>query len=654
MSEFVVLLPLLKEWLHKLAKDFAAGRVKLFVDAWKRLTSDPFILAIVQGVAIEFDCPYECLPTLSKRQAALNDAESGIIDAEVHKLLLKGVISRCTHEHGEVISPVFTRPKKDGTFRMILNLKKMNEEVSYYHFKMDTLVTALELISKGCFMASIDLKDAYYSVPILETHKKFLRFEWQNTLYQFNAMPNGLALAPRTFTKLLKPVFASLRAKGHVSTAFLDDSLLLGSTETECMTNVRDTLILLQELGFVVHPEKSVLIPSQQIQYLGVIIDSSSMKVTLTADRKNSVYTACTDLLRHCRHCTIREVARVVGLLVASFPAVKYGPLHYRILEDEKKCALKKAKGNFDSYMQLSPFSQKELQWWIEHIHSTENDVCVSEPDCMMTSDASLIGWGCEFDGTRSGGLWLPSEKELHINLLEIKAAYFALQSFQDKLKGCHVRLMVDNTTAVACINSMGTNHSLECNKMTNSLWLWCIANEIWISAAHIPGKENVVADYESRHFNLDAEWKLNRSSLQYALNQLQASPVIDLFASRVNKQFCRFVSYRPDPEAEAVDAFSLSWRELNFYAFPPFCIICRVLQKVRREQATGVIVVPDWSAQPWYPVLHRLLEGPPVKLRCSDRLLQLPSNPEAIHPLILKKRLNVIVCKISGKNWPF
>jgi hypothetical protein len=118
------LLPVLKEWLQGLAKEFAAGRVKLFLDAWMHLTSDPFILAIVQGVAIEFDCPHTFLPTLSRRQVTLNDAESLIIDNEVQKLLKKQVVSLCEHEPGEVLSPVFTRPKKDGSFRMILKSKE--------------------------------------------------------------------------------------------------------------------------------------------------------------------------------------------------------------------------------------------------------------------------------------------------------------------------------------------------------------------------------------------------------------------------------------------------------------------------------------------------------------------------------------------------
>ena len=91
---------------------------------------------------------------------------------------------------------------------------------------METLNTALKLIGEGCFMASIDLKDTYYSVPIYEEHKTLLQFKWKGQVFEFSALPNGLALASRQFTKLLKPIFASLRKRGHISKSFLDDSLL--------------------------------------------------------------------------------------------------------------------------------------------------------------------------------------------------------------------------------------------------------------------------------------------------------------------------------------------------------------------------------------------------------------------------------------------
>ena len=181
---------------------------------------------------------------------------------------------------------------------MILNLKNLNKDIEYNHFKMDTLLVALTLITPGCYMASIDLKDAYYSVPIDEQHKKFLRFRWEGQLWQFDCLPNGLALAPRQFTKLLKPVYAHLREQGHVSTAFLDDSLLLADIEQACIENIQATVQLLRSLGFIVHLEKSMLVPSQTIQYLGVIINSCDMAVTLTEERKASLLSACDQLLR--------------------------------------------------------------------------------------------------------------------------------------------------------------------------------------------------------------------------------------------------------------------------------------------------------------------------------------------------------------------
>ena len=156
--------------------------------------------------------------------------------------MVKGVIAPCKHEEGEVMSLIFTREKKDGLQRLIVNLQKLNQDVTYHHFKMDTLATALTLITKDCFMASLDLKDAYYSVPIFDEHRKWLRFQWKGRLFEYNALPNRLASAPRLFTKLMKPVYAPLGAKGHVSSAFLDGSLLVGITRDRCLQNVLDTL----------------------------------------------------------------------------------------------------------------------------------------------------------------------------------------------------------------------------------------------------------------------------------------------------------------------------------------------------------------------------------------------------------------------------
>ena len=96
---------------------------------------------------------------------------------------------------------------------------------------MDTLETALQLLKSNCFLASIDLKDAYYSVPIALHHRKYLKFYWNNDLWQFRALPNGLSSGPRIFTILMKPPFSVMRSKGHSVVAYIDDTLIVADSK---------------------------------------------------------------------------------------------------------------------------------------------------------------------------------------------------------------------------------------------------------------------------------------------------------------------------------------------------------------------------------------------------------------------------------------
>ena len=168
---------------------------------------------------------------------------------------------------------------------MILNLKKLNTCVEYKHFKMDTLQSCTNLVTKYCFMASIDLTDAYYSVQIDSKFQKYLKFEHEDTLYQFTCLPNGLSSAPRYFTKLLKPVLATLRNQGYnyISSAYmyLDDVFLVSEAFEICRENIKATLDLLNKLGSFKNIIKSVLNPTQIIEHLGFVINSKEMTVSL-------------------------------------------------------------------------------------------------------------------------------------------------------------------------------------------------------------------------------------------------------------------------------------------------------------------------------------------------------------------------------------
>eukprot|EP00918_Siedleckia_nematoides_P106031 GHVU01231418.1.p1 GENE.GHVU01231418.1~~GHVU01231418.1.p1 ORF type:complete len:201 (-),score=8.70 GHVU01231418.1:180-782(-) len=150
-----------------------------------------------------------------------------------------------------------------------------------------------------------------------------------------------------------------------------------------------------------------------------------------------------------------------------------------------------------------------------------------------------------------------------------------------------------------------------------------------------------------SRENNLDLEWKLDSEVFTLICKKI-GEPDIDLFASRINFQLKPYVSWRPDPGSVAVNAFKLNWSMFRLpYLFSPFSVINKVLQKMKEEQAEGIMVMPLWTTQPWFPKMLRLICAPPFLLPHSNRLLVHPSTNQ-LHPLVPK--LKLIVCRLSGK----
>ena len=137
---------------------------------WREITSDPNIPQYVQGVKISY---IEGIVPRQQtyRPSVFNGQQHEIVQNEIQSLLLKGVLRESYSETGEFVSTIFLRLKNDGSFRMILNLKQFNESVEYHHFKMDTLERVTRIMKPGCFIASVDLKDAYYTVSIHSDHQ---------------------------------------------------------------------------------------------------------------------------------------------------------------------------------------------------------------------------------------------------------------------------------------------------------------------------------------------------------------------------------------------------------------------------------------------------------------------------------------------------
>ena len=227
---------------------------------------------------------------------------------------------------------------------------------------------------------------------------------------------------------------------------------------------------------------------------------------------------------------------------------------------------------------------------------------------------------------------WSVKEQELHINALELTAVLLAIQTFTKERKHQHILVRTDNTTAKSYINHIGGTHSPTLNAIALSIWNWCLERHLHLSAEYLPGVENQIADAESRHSEDRCDWMLHPQMFEQ-INSLMGPLDVDLFASRLTHQLPKFFSWKPDPEAEATDAFTQSWSQIHGYANPPWCLILTTLTKIRREEARIVLVAPVWKTQPWYPLLLDMLTDVPCLLTQREDLVISPSEREFIMP---------------------
>ena len=162
---------------------------------------------------------------------------------------------------------------------------------------MEGLHIVRSLLQKEDFMMKLDLKDAYYAIPIHPSHRKYLRFVYQNRVYEFQCLPFGLSSAPRAFTKSLKPVLAVLPSLGIQIVIYIDDMLPLHQQSKVLQRMFTQVLSFLEKLGFLVKIEKCSVTPSQCIVLLGAKLDSTTMTISLPQPKLSTILDTCQVLL---------------------------------------------------------------------------------------------------------------------------------------------------------------------------------------------------------------------------------------------------------------------------------------------------------------------------------------------------------------------
>ena len=457
--------------------------------------------------------------------------------------------------------------------------------------------------------------------------RKYMRFHLQGRSYQFKALPFGLSTAPMEFTVVAKEVKLMALQKGIRIHQYLDDWLVRASTLHTCLQHTQTLVTLCQELGWLVNKEKSELAPKQVFNFVGYQFDLKEGKVRPTEER----WQALTDKIRSMMSdpvCPVRKFMSLIGLLTATEKQVHLGRLHMRPIQWHLKNNWRVPE-SLEKVIPVPKSLHPHLRWWLE-----ESNVLLGQPlhplkhALQIFTDASNEGWGAHLDDHTARGTWSLPESKFHINHLELKAVFLALKEFRTLVCNKTVLIATDNTTVVAYINKEG---GMKSGSLCALLWRilsWCTRQQVTLRARHIPGRLNVIADKLSRlGQTIQTEWSLHPAVFQ-AVCARWHQPQVDLFATRFNNKLPQFVSPVPDPQSWAVDALSLSWEDLDPYAFPPAAILGKVVEKLQDYPCNRIILIaPGWPNMPWFWDLAAMSSQIPLCLPNLPNLVSQPFN---------------------------
>ena len=322
----------------------------------------------------------------------------------------------------------------------------------------------------------------------------------------------GLSIAPRIFTKVMKPIVAFIRARGILIIIYSDDILLAAPTFEECHRNTFFVIDLLESLGFFVLTWKKVSL-YLHIAFLFRFHCGLSSNVFSFPMEKILLIRSMAILLKDSLHIVpLRMLSKFIGMCSATRPAVFQAPADYRHLQFVKHLVLQNSLNPVEVYnkeVYLNEKAREDLAWWESHLQfHYSQPINFPSPSKVITSDSSDYGWGIWSKGEHSQGLWSWEEIKWHINLKELMAGFIGLKIFA-RSQPCltHSCLQMDNTTSVHRMNKIGGTISFELCMLALNIWEWSEGRNIYLSTVYLPGQLNLIADILAPLVHLDSEW---------------------------------------------------------------------------------------------------------------------------------------------------
>lgn len=578
------------------------GNLKRHVKSWVNIGTNETVLNwIKNGVTLPFIKDQD---HLHARNHFVNKVQKQFITSEIKSLLSRGAISQVDYVPF-CVNPIGCVPKKGNKWRLITDLRQLNQNIKCPYFKNDSIDTVCDLVESNDNFITLDLKDGFQHIEVNEQFRTYLGFSWNGKYYVWNVLPYGLNVSPWYFNKLIRELVSYIRSNEIRFSVFVDDGILMSKPE---LVNDQKQFIIktCNDLGLVINFEKSQLVPCTSVNYIGYVITSDKpdgfpwieiprMRITkLKRDINRALSTKC---------IKARFLARICGQLISFTKAILPTKLLLRNLY-----SVLQQRSDWASELVLTPSAIRDLKWWQSAINEWNGRPIVKRTvDGQIFTDASDIGWGASYNGLKAHGKWTQKEKYMHINERELLAVLLAVHSFQNVIKNKHIQVLSDNITTVAYINHLGGSSEV-LTTITTNIWNMCQKLALTIEAKHLAGNLNCEADRLSRLTDQSTySWSIH-PKLFRILDQMWGPHTIDRFADLTHHVCPRYNSLFSDPYTSGIDALAQTdWSIENNFVNPPFCLIGQVLRVIIQQKAKATIIAPVWRAQPWFPILQRL-----------------------------------------------
>ena len=448
------------------------GRLRHFWEQWKAMGAPKQIVQWLRyGYTLPFRKNERGLPvtpplrTVPPPELVTNYRDPGkqaSLLSMIDELLEKQAIREIPHTEPVHFSRVFLVPKKNGKLRLVIDLSLLNPWLNCPSFKLDHAQVIREALVPGMWATSIDLSDAYLHIPVSPKYWKYLVFQIGNRRFQFMVLPFGLNTAPRVFSAVMKALKKWARLHGMLLFQYLDDWLLLHLV-TQTLTE--HTLQLERQslqLGLLVNHAKSETVPTQEIVFLGDLLNFKTGMIYPTQERFSAICDKVALVTRSDR-APFKDVHSLLGLLAATEKIVPFGRLHYRMLLRLCSFHLSHKVKRFQK-VYIHSAVQRDLLWWVEPANVLKGiSMTRSAPSLHIQTDASTTGWGISCQGQVLSGQWTAQEAREHINLLEMRTVLIACHRLLHRLRGQTVLFLIDNQTVVSYLRSRAAPNPYHC-----------------------------------------------------------------------------------------------------------------------------------------------------------------------------------------------